>query len=146
VSLPEFSESGNLPAGEYECTWKELEASFGTSFKRKSLLQELHYVVNNLTSFGVETLYIDGSFVTSKDRPRDVEVVYMVPKGADNSQWGLFSPVQHDLLKRMRHIDLWPYPSPQRIRFRDMTILEFFSQDRDGSAKGIVLLNLEGYE
>jgi hypothetical protein len=114
LSLPSLNADGLLPPGEHEATWSDVEQTFGrSSFKRKDLFLRLHHTVKALVELGVVEIYLDGSFVTSKDRPRDVEVIYVAPAGVDTSTWGLFSFAQHETLKRMHKIDLWPYPSPQ---------------------------------
>ncbi|MFJ9900166.1 DUF6932 family protein [Streptomyces sp. NPDC091280] len=146
MPLPSFNDHGYLPPGEHEATWEEVEKVLGWNFKRKDLLVGLHYVVKSLVEFGVTEFYLDGSFVTNKVRPGDVEVIYMPPKGVDTRQWGLFSFAQHDTLKKRYKIDLWPYPSPQPTSSGYVTIKEFFSSDLDDVPKGIVRLSLEGFE
>ncbi|MFJ8626256.1 DUF6932 family protein [Kitasatospora sp. NPDC093550] len=145
LSLPSLNPSGLLPPGDHEASWNELDRAFGTNFKRKDLMVNLHHTVKSLVDLGVTEIYIDGSFVTAKERPRDVEVIYVPPSGADTSTWGLFSFGQHEMLKRMHKIDLWPYPSPQPTVTGWVTIKDFFSTDRDGTPKGIIRLNLEGF-
>ncbi|MFE6091180.1 DUF6932 family protein [Streptomyces massasporeus] len=146
MTLPELTDLGYLPPGEHEATWKEVERAFGWNFKRKNLLTGLHYTVKSLMGFGVTEIYLDGSFVTSKVRPGDIEVVYMPPASPSTTSWGIFDFAQHNVLKRQYGIDLWPYPSPQPTASGKISIKEFFSFDRDGEPKGIVRLNLEDFE
>ncbi|MGW2333976.1 DUF6932 family protein [Streptomyces sp. NPDC001685] len=146
MPLPPLNDLGYLPPGEHLAVWKEVEESFGGNFKRKNLLVGLHYTVKSLLEFGVVEIYIDGSFVTDKVRPGDIEVIYMPPKVSAVTDWGLFDFSQRKALKRQHGIDLWPYPSPQRTANGVITIKDFFSSDRDGQSKGIVRLDLEGFE
>jgi hypothetical protein len=146
MALPELNDLGYLPPGEHEATWKEVEDAFGWNFKRKNLLTGLHYVVRSLIDFGVADFFIDGSFVTSKVRPRDIELVYVPPKAPRVSSWGIFDFSQHGTLKRQYGIDLWPYPSPQPTASGLISIKEFFCIDRDGEIKGIVRLDVENFE
>ncbi|MFF7521167.1 DUF6932 family protein [Streptomyces pseudovenezuelae] len=147
MALPELTDLGYLPPGEHEATWKEVEATFGWNFKRKNLLVGLHYTVKSLMELGVREIYVDGSFTTSKVRPGDIEVVYMPPTTSAAQPWGIFDFSQHHTLKRRYGIDLWPHPSPQEVApGKFVSIKEFFSFDRDGAPKGIVRLNLEGFE
>ncbi|MFK0010497.1 DUF6932 family protein [Streptomyces sp. NPDC091027] len=146
MPLPQLNDLGYLPVGEHPATWKEIELTFGWNYKRKNLLIGLHYTVKSLVDFGVDEFHIDGSFVTEKPRPRDIEVVYMPPATRVGGSWGLFDFSQHETLKRQHGIDLWPYPSPQRTAKGTVTIKDFFSFDRNGMPKGIIRLDLEGFE
>ncbi|TRO64778.1 DUF6932 family protein [Streptomyces sp. IB201691-2A2] len=139
--------TGYLPEGEHEAEWKEVVDRFGTTFKRKDLLMNLAHVLRGLRTRGVQSVLLDGSFVTNKQRPRDVEVIYFPPPGADVSSYGEFSPAGHDALKRQYKIDLWPYPSHQpgrNVMSKPITITEFFSTDREGEPKGLIRIKLEG--
>jgi hypothetical protein len=147
VPLPPFDEAGNLPIGEHMATWKEVEESLGWNFKRRNLLVGLHYTVKSLSNLGVTKFLLDGSFTTIKERPNDIEVVFVPPLNVDMSNWGIFSFAEHSNLKKIHGIDLWPYPSPQRTSSgATITIVDFFLSDRDGNSKGIVQLDLEGFE
>lgn len=120
---------------------------FGGNYGRRLILARLEDTIKDLRSYGVDTVWLDGSFVTTKVRPRDVEVVYEVPAGADNSTWGIYAPTSREKLKRDRKIDLWPYPSPQPSGRLSMgpriTIIEFFSKDRSDVPKGLIRLASE---
>ncbi|WP_405425215.1 DUF6932 family protein [Streptomyces erythrochromogenes] len=146
MPLPQLNDLGYLPPGEHSAQWKEIELTFGWNYKRKNLLVGLHYTVKSLVEFGVDEFYIDGSFVTEKPRPRDIEVIYMPLPAKPKQSWGLFDFSQHEALKRQHEIDLWPYPSPQRTSRGTVTIKDFFSFDRNDTPKGIIRLDLEGFE
>jgi hypothetical protein len=124
----------------------EVQARFGVaSFKRRTLFTGLEAVVAALQLVGVDHIWLDGSFVSSKERPGDVDVVYEVPAGADPYTWGMLSPhpAQRKRLKDLRKVDLWPLPSPQPVPGapgRSRTILEMFEEDRNGRAKGVIAL------
>ncbi|MGV9282333.1 DUF6932 family protein [Streptomyces sp. NPDC003730] len=140
-------DTGYLPEGEHEADWKEVVDRFGTTFKRKDLMMNLAHVLRGLQGYGVQSVLLDGSFVTSKQRPRDVEVIYFPPPGVDVNSLSEFSPARHDALKRQYKIDLWPYPSPQpgpNVMAKPITITEFFSTDREGISKGLIRIKLEG--
>lgn len=144
MSLPPLDvTTGYLPAGVHQAALEEIEDRFGGSYGRKQLLAGLRHVVEQLRALGVVEIWVDGSFVTDKARPKDVEVVYKAPAGADTDSWGLLSFGQRDLLKKYHKVDLWPFPSPQPLPhnpFKTQTIVEFFSTDRSGIEKGVVLL------
>lgn len=116
---------------------------FGNGSRRRRIFANLVEAIKALhDDFGVDTLWLDGSFVTDRARPGDVDVVYRVPVGADPSTWGEYAPARRHSLEASRMIDLWPYPSPQPGGATGtMNILEFFSS-KNGVAKGLVRLNL----
>jgi hypothetical protein len=141
MPIPEFDPStGYLPAGEHLATWAEVEARFGTTPKRRQLMGGLSFVVRRLRERGVTTIWVDGSFVTAKERPRDVDVIYEAPAGADTSTWGNLSFNRKAELKQLQNVDLWPFPSPQVVSGSTCTILEFFVTDNGRKEKGIVRL------
>ncbi len=80
--LPAFDERGNLPFGIHSCTVDELLARFGSgSSEREIEIQELVQFIQWAKHAGVGRLIINGSFVTQKDAPNDVDIVIL--PGAD---------------------------------------------------------------
>jgi uncharacterized protein DUF6932 len=87
--LPPFDEHGNLPAGIHRCTIEELAARFGSgSEERLTELSELLGFIAAAQRAGVRRLLVNGSFVTSKSAPNDVDVVILPgpsPQTSDES-------------------------------------------------------------
>jgi hypothetical protein len=113
-----------------------------TSYGRKQILSGLRFVVRELRALSVETIWIDGSYVTSKLRPGDVDVLYD-PNGMDNSGWGLLSPARRLELKKLQRVDLWAHPSPQPRGFglgSSITLHDLWATDRSDIPKGMLLL------
>lgn len=133
--------TGYLKAGVHEATLEELAAAFGAvNFRRRAIMDGLRWVVERLRNYGVETIWVDGSFLTSKERPGDVDVVYVPPDGADTGTWGYLSFPNRRELKKLKKVDLWPHPSPQRRGLGAIPLIEWFQTDEDGVAKGVLLL------
>jgi hypothetical protein len=135
---------GYLPPGIHFATWNEIELLFGKGVRRQILLRNLLSVLRQLHQLGVQQVWIDGSFVTSKMRPADVDVVYLPPPNVNTSNWGPLSFAQHDILKAASLVDLWPHPSLQRKRSQpgNEPLIQWFQVDRTGNHKGIVSLFL----
>jgi hypothetical protein len=74
--IPAFDENGNLPPGIHEASWEEIFESFGRGKKRRELLEGLRKALDDLASVGCQVVYIDGSFVTKKDRPNDFDACW----------------------------------------------------------------------
>jgi len=72
----EGDEKGNLPPGVHFCEWEELEERFGTTVKRENLIRGWKLEMTQLKAAGASTIYIDGSFVTSKKKPNDLDACY----------------------------------------------------------------------
>jgi hypothetical protein len=71
--IPQFTDEGLLPRGVHETDLKELREKMGWSRKRQELLEGLEEALELMASCGVERMYLDGSFVTDKDRLNDCE-------------------------------------------------------------------------
>lgn len=122
-----------LPPGEWDASWAEVVDVFGTSDWRRFLLAGCHRA------------WIDGSFVTGKAHPGDIDACYD-PVGVDVGKL-------HPALR-----DLSPGRPAQKAEFgceffpniveggSGKFFVEFFQQDRDGRPKGIVVINLETEE
>jgi hypothetical protein len=80
--LPPFDDFGNLPAGIHIATFAQLEERFGSgSEEREAEISELKLFVEAARIAGVARLLVNGSFVTGKLAPNDVDVVIL--PGAD---------------------------------------------------------------
>ena len=76
--LPAFDEYGNLPSGIHPCSVEELVARFGTgSEERAAGISELLQFIEAAKRAGVRRLLVNGSFVTGKLAPNDVDVVIL---------------------------------------------------------------------
>lgn len=83
MSIPGFTDEGLLPAGDFVMTIEELRNSMlvvgptGTdswdSAWRNELVNRLEVLVNQLNSIGIDSIYVDGSFVEEKDHPNDID-------------------------------------------------------------------------
>jgi hypothetical protein len=147
MPIPEFDDqTGYLPAGDHGASLDEMEQRFCGTYRRRQIFTGLKRVVEQLEANGVETIWIGGSFVTDKERPGDVDVVYVPPPGSDPAGWGLLSPSRRKDLKEIWRVDLWKSDSPQRVPGKPLqrqTIKEFFGTDKDGVAKGFIQLSKE---
>lgn len=71
--MPEFNKKGNLPTGIHQARWLEFRERFGYNYDRRKLLQGMLSALKNLKKAGCSTVFIDGSFVTSKQKPNDYD-------------------------------------------------------------------------
>jgi hypothetical protein len=74
MAIPAFDdETGYLPDGLYDATLTEVREVLGFSKERRRLIAGLERAANSLWSAGVDDLRIDGSFVTAKPVPGDID-------------------------------------------------------------------------
>lgn len=143
--LPALDPTGYLPPGIHEAAWDELEAMFGRTSHRRRLLDGLYRAAVSLRDAGCARLYVDGSFVTSKHKPRDFDGCWE-PHGVDSKK---LDPVLLDFSnKRAAQIakyggELFPSSARAEAPPGRRTFLEFFRQDSlTGQDKGIVAIDL----
>lgn len=135
-------QTGYLADGDHGALLEEVESFFGFTYRRRQILVGLRWVVGALRSHGVLNIWLDGSFVTAKLRPRDVDVAYDPPAGVNTDSWGLLAFGRRLDLKKAQRVDLWPHPSPQPSKglFGLQPIREWWRTDANGTAKGLVKL------
>jgi len=104
----------------------------------------LKQALDLLRAAGCKHVYVDGSFVTSKERPNDIDVCWDV-HGVDVRN---LEPVfldfsnQRAAQKARFMSEFFPADLPEGVSGR--TFLEFFQIEKNtGNAKGIILLDLE---
>jgi Family of unknown function (DUF6932) len=146
VTIPPFSDSGNLPEGIHDATWDEIVDQFGTSEHRRELLEGLRRALESLREAGCRRAYLDGSFVTAKDEPGDFDACWETA-GVNSA---LLDPVLLEFVnarasqKERFRGELFPAEAiadPDGTRF-----LDYFQRDKlTGEPKGIVALDLEDH-
>ncbi len=142
--LPTFARNGNLPPGIHWAPWEELADRFGWSPHRRKLLKGLRRALRLLHEAGCTVVYVDGSFVTTKEKPEDFDACWDV-KGVDPDR---LAPIFFDLSNsRARQKtrfggEFFPAQLPEGVTGR--TFLAFFQTDRrTGRRKGIAAIRLQ---
>ena len=74
--IPQFDVDGLLPAGVHWANWDELIYRLGTNPWRQHLMTGLRAALENLKDAGRQTVYLNGSFATSKDLPNDYDACW----------------------------------------------------------------------
>lgn len=141
--IPNFRADGLLPVGEHASTWAELTTRFDWRPHRLVLLDGLRAACLNLAAGGCQRLWLDGSFVTSKQIPADYDACWD-PQGVDPL---LLDPCLLDftpggrLRMKAKYLgDLFVAGIEGRT---SQPFVEFFQLDRSGERKGIVVVDLE---
>lgn len=74
--VPDFQSNGLLPAGIHKANWEEFCKKFGFTAHRRKLLNGLEMAAHELKSAGCMRIFVNGSFVTSKEHPNDYDVCW----------------------------------------------------------------------
>ena len=142
--IPAPNAIGELPPGMHTATLEEVEAVFVTTPRRRRLFEGLQRVVQNLYAAGVRRVFIDGSFVTTKADPNDIDGCW---EWTEEVHLDLLDPVLLDFAQARRamrdkygvdfFLATWVEAGS------GLTFLDFFQRNRTDDPKGIVQLDLE---
>ncbi|MBM4035773.1 MAG: hypothetical protein FJ291_28875 [Planctomycetes bacterium] len=144
--IPDFDENGNLPPGVYRVSLAEIEARFVWNERRRVLFSGLKRAVANLARAGVRRVWIDGSFVTAKEEPMDIDGCWEYPRELD---FEALDPVLYDTvpprrpMKRKYGVDFLVAGTPLLDAYpAGQTVEEFFQFTRARESKGILVLEI----
>ncbi len=86
MPIPDLDTDGFLPPGVHDCTLDEMGARFGVfqgSDRRCRLFERLKSFVAEARSTGfVVAIVVNGSFVTSRPDPNDIDLILVLPDEA----------------------------------------------------------------
>ena len=140
--IPELdSDTGYLPAGVHRVEWSEVVQRFAGNGHRARLMTGLLAACRNLAEAGCRGLLLDGSFISAKTYPGDYDGAWEM-KGVEP---GRLDPVLLDdsdgwvAMKEKYLGDLFP---ASESTSSGETYRDFFTTDRDGVEKGMVLIDL----
>ena len=142
--IPAPNALGELSPGMHPATLEEVEAVFATPPRRRRLFEGLRRAIQNLHAAGVRRVFIDGSFVTTKADPNDIDGCW---EWTDEVHLDLLDPVLLDFAQARRamrdkygvdfFLATWVEAGS------GLTFLDFFQRNREDDPKGIVQLDLE---
>ncbi len=146
--IPDFDKDGNLPPGLHATDWDAFAARFGTNSHRKRLLVGMKEMLLSLKSVGCSKVFMDGSFITSKDLPSDFDGCWD-KAGMSFPDLKRNDPVLLDFTNGRRAQKLKyggeMLPADATEGRSGKTFINFFSKDKNTSnAKGLVEINLGG--
>ncbi len=80
LTLPQFRDDGYLPEGLYLASEAEITFRFGGSGqRRRRLIIRIRRWIELARIIGAKRLLIDGSFITAKKDPDDIDAVILLP-------------------------------------------------------------------
>jgi hypothetical protein len=76
--IPDFDDNDYLPAGIHAASLEEIAVRFGYEPElRRVQMESLHWLVDLAKRVGVRRIIVNGSFVTDKWEPNDVDCVLL---------------------------------------------------------------------
>lgn len=138
-------DDGLLPPGIHWADWEEIGERFGTTEHRRALLAGLRMALVALAQAGCRSAYIDGSFVTDKQRPNDFDACWD-PAGVDlDALDPVLLDLAHPRAAQKARFGGELFPNVPEATSGSLFV-EFFQTDRDtGGAKGIVAIDLRRF-
>src|SRR5690349_21006811 len=104
MPIPLLNEWGVLPPGVHDCTMEEIEERLARSQmtdQRIRLLEKLVRYVKEARGTGLAVaLLIDGSFVTAKDEPEDIDLIVVLKPEHDFA--ADLRPFEYNVLSKKR--------------------------------------------
>lgn len=146
--IPKFDENGNLPPGVHWCEWEEFKNRFGTNSTRQRMIDGLELALAQLKAAGCRTIYINGSFVSSKPKPGDFDACWE-PEDVDYDYLRKTAPRLLNNLDRSAQKSKYKgeiFRSDQPVGDSGLTSLEFFLRDRELNPKGIIAIDILRWE
>lgn len=146
MPIPELNTHGLLPPGVHDCTIEEIASRFGIfqgGEQRPLLMEKLTVFAAEARASGiVRALLVDGSFVTVKAAPNDIDLVIIVEATHDFS--ADLRPLEYNVVSKRRVQRRYGFDilvarenSPEHAKW-----VAFFAQVRlePGARKGILRL------
>jgi hypothetical protein len=121
MAIPMLNDFGLLPEGIHDCAAPEVVASFCANAAREAVWQGFQGFLRWAgTKPGPVAIYMDGSFVTDKEIPGDIDVAVDITGCSlpDQNEWIVAFHREHDRVKREFRTDFYPYIGEQGHNFR----------------------------
>jgi len=146
--IPDFDGNGLLPLGVHDSSLDEIANRLGFNARRQALVAGLRRYANLWVSTSFIThIVVDGSFVTSKPEPGDIDLILVLnPAQASSPQLtqqlsNMILTYCHDkeFTKHEFGLEAFPVlPGPNLIGW-----LAFFGHDKLNRPRGIVMVSAQ---
>jgi len=128
--IPAFDDEGYLPPGIHLATVQEISAPFGRESElRRVQMESLLWLVELARRAGAQRIVVNGSFVTDKLEPNDVDCVLLVEEGFPRDE-----AAEAELLRGLPFVNMELVDQEAFEQFTEKT----FSTDRDLVPKGMI--------
>ena len=143
--IPPFDNRGKLPRGLHDASLHEIRRTLGFSDRRKALVDGLERYLRLWDRHQLlESAIVDGSFVTDKYEPGDIDLLVVLKPEA------LYARTLKDLvqelcsdrneIKERFGCEAFPVTGSESENYQGW--LDFFSKDRKGDIRGLLRVRL----
>jgi hypothetical protein len=144
MPIPALNGDGCLPEGIHDATIEEIAQFFGRpDGSRARLVEKLRAYHRELLDWGhAHEVLVDGSFVTDKAEPGDIDLIVILEPEFDigaaptPAEYNLFN---HARARRFFGFDVFYMPADSQAR---QLWIEVYGRDKRGVPKGFVRLTL----
>ncbi|MCC6150108.1 MAG: hypothetical protein IT461_07655 [Planctomycetes bacterium] len=148
MPIPELNAEGILPEGLHEATLEEIDEVFGRfqrTSQRMELTKQLKEYVGEVRSANVaKALIIDGSYVTAKEVPSDIDMILVLKDDVDLSKDVppfIYNARSKRMVQKAYDFDLFPAFEGDRS-YEEFVKLFSKAKDLPGRTKGLLKLHL----
>jgi hypothetical protein len=137
MPIPDFRDDGYLPMGLHKASEAEVRERFGSAnSQRIDLMHRLAVWLSWARVVQAQRFLVDGSFVTAKSQPNDVDCVCWLPRDFRQQwEWGRYEAVKlQESVYRGQPKELYDCYTPVEWNWW----VDFFSGTRDEQRKGII--------
>ena len=128
--IPSCNDDGYLPPGVHRATLEEIAARFGQESElRRAQMESLRWLVELAWRAGVQRIIVNGSFVTEKLEPNDVDCVLLI-----GPEFPRDAAAEGELLSGLPFVNMELVDSDAFLQFTERT----FATDRNLVPKGMV--------
>ena len=104
MPIPKLDQNGLLPVGTHDCSFEELREHFAglrSTRRRRDLAEALRRYLEEVRATGLAVaVIVDGSFVTDKEDPGDIDLILVVRRGCDIS--AILRPFEYNVVSKGR--------------------------------------------
>lgn len=145
MPIPELNHNGLLPRGVHDCTLEEIAGSFAENPHRVRLFRNLVACLEQeIRPAFVHPIFVDGSFVTDKVEPEDVDIVLDLKRASDDQKWQglMFMSVQQHRFLNEYNVHFWVnFDTPDSS---DFTVYFQYIGNKTARTKGLDPRHLKG--
>ena len=128
--IPPFDPSGWLPPGIHPATLAEIDERFGHSSEiRRAQMESVRWMLDLARRADVQRVVLNGSFVTDRIEPNDVDCVSLASPAAPAD-----AAAEAELVEGLPFLDIF-LVGPAEF---DYLVSRFFARDRRFRLKGMV--------
>jgi uncharacterized protein DUF6932 len=143
MPIPAFSTNGYLPPGVHACTLAEIRERFGQfqrTDQRCRLMDKLEAFIQECSAMGfIRSVIIDGSFMTDRDRPNDIDLIVVLDELHDFK--AELRPFEYNVVSKpdvRRRYDFDAVAAHDRSPELESAIMFFAQVRKSNTRKGLV--------